>query len=88
MLPPRMTPADWDDHHRQRDTGVSTYPCDDLPAFLDPAATCPVCAWRGALSLAEHDSVTVLDASGEIVSCVDADGRAETAADPQSWGAQ
>ncbi len=43
---------------------------DDPPAWLDTSATCSLC---GEL-VGQHDTVTVHNNSGDIVSCVDSHG--------------
>lgn len=60
-----MTNADLDDHRDLTDTGVATYPCDNLPTWLDDATECP----RDGHRLDFHDTVTVRHADGEIIGC-------------------
>jgi len=60
-----MTAADLADHAALTDTGLTTFYGDDLPDFLPADAPCTNCG----RPYGAHDSVRVVNADGEPVSC-------------------
>jgi hypothetical protein len=67
-----MTADDYQEYLKDTDNGSTEIQLDDVPRWAAhlPVQPCPVC---GA-AVYTHESVTVLDASGEIYACVDAAG--------------
>lgn len=68
---------DYADYLKSTDQGTTTIQLDDVPDWFDASKDCPVCGER----VADHESVTVQDASGEIFACV-LDGATRTMPDP------
>jgi hypothetical protein len=69
-----MTADDYQEYLKDTDQGSTEIQLDDPPAWFTEIMPifCPVCPGK----VLDHESVTVLDASGEIYACVDSAGEA------------
>lgn len=74
-----MTGEDYAEHLKGTDQGTTDVQLDDpLERFAEPATgRCPVCGE----SMTLHDTVTVHDASGEIIACLPDGGEWHTLRD-------
>jgi hypothetical protein len=64
-----MTHEDYADHLKDTDNGTTTVDLDDPPLWFDASPTTVCANCRKTYAVHEDSTVTVQDASGEVIAC-------------------